>query len=175
MNPWAFGSSAEAPTSIMIALMTLAGRYGTDVQAGYTIGVRVESLPVFLALPVANACATLVGQNLGAGRPARAWRAIRVAYAIEGVAMLGFAVALFLARGWVVAQFTQDPEVSAVASEYLVFAFESYAVGSTPFFTHLCSRTSPLADNPYVPLLGPPLLPTGASPTTWGAIKLLYR
>jgi hypothetical protein len=62
-----------------------------------------------------------------------------------------------------------------IGGEYLVFAFESYAVGSTPFFTHSCSRTSPLADNPYVPLLGPPLLPTGASPTTWGAIKLLYH
>jgi putative MATE family efflux protein len=123
------------PTSIMIALMTLAGRYGTDVQAGYTIGLRVETLPVFLALPVANACATLVGQNLGAGRPERAWRAIRVGYAVELVAMALVALGLFAARGWIVAQFTTDPEVTAVAREYLVFACANVVLLGVYFVT----------------------------------------
>ena len=66
--------------------------------------------------------AAVAGQNLGAGRPERAWRAIRVGYAVELVAMAVFAAILFAARGWIVAQFTTDPEVGEVAREYLLFA-----------------------------------------------------
>ncbi len=110
------------PTLLIVGYMTLSGRYGTDVQAAYTIGLRIESLPVFLSFPIANACATLVGQNLGAGRPARAWRAIFAGYALELLAMGAIALALFVFRAQIVAVFSQDPEVIRLASEYLLFA-----------------------------------------------------
>ena len=60
-------------------------------------------------------------------------------------------------------------------SEHLVFGSLFNFQGSPVFFTHLCARTSPLENNPHVPLLGPPLQPTGAAASTWGAIKTLYR
>lgn len=123
------------PASIMIALMTLAGRYGTDVQAGYTIGLKIEALPVFVVLPLANACSTLVGQNLGAGRPERAWRAIRVGYGAALLAMAGISLGLFFARGWIVARFTQDPEVAAVALEYVLFACANLLLLAVYFVT----------------------------------------
>lgn len=63
----------------------------------------------------------------------------------------------------------------AVGGEYLVFASSGTLDGSPIFWTHLCSRTSPLEDNPHVPLLGPPLVPTGVLSPTWGGIKTLYR
>ncbi len=109
------------PTLMMVGYMTISGRYGTDVQAAYTIGLRIESLPVFVSFPIANACATLVGQNLGAGRPARAWRAIFAGYALELAAMGALALVLFSARGRIVGAFSQDPEVIRLASEYLLF------------------------------------------------------
>ncbi len=110
------------PTLLMVGYMTLSGRYGTDVQAAYTIGLRIESLPVFLSFPIANACATLVGQNLGAGRPARAWRAIGAGYALELLVMSAIALLLFTLREPIVGFFSQDPAVIALASEYLLFA-----------------------------------------------------
>ncbi|MEX2206790.1 MAG: MATE family efflux transporter [Myxococcota bacterium] len=109
------------PTLLIVGYMTLSGRYGTEVQAAYTIGLRIESLPVFLSFPIANACATLVGQNLGAGRPARAWSAIGAGYALELLAMGTIALVLLLARAPIVGFFTQDPAVIALASEYLLF------------------------------------------------------
>ena len=109
------------PTLMMVGYMTLSGRYGTEVQAAYTIGLRIESLPVFLSFPIANACATLVGQNLGAGRPARAWRAIFAGYVLELAAMSAIALVLFVARARIVSVFSQDPEVIRLASEYLLF------------------------------------------------------
>jgi len=64
-----------------------------------------------------------------------------------------------------------------VGQEYLVFAFYyPYGVTMTPTpFTHLCSRTSLLAGNPYVASLPPPLVPTPAARPTWGALKIGYR
>jgi len=109
------------PTLLVVGYMTISGRYGTDVQAAYTIGLRIESLPVFLSFPIANACATLVGQNLGAGRPARAWRAVGAGYALELMVTGAIALALFAARERIVGAFSQDLEVIRLASEYLLF------------------------------------------------------
>lgn len=61
--------------------------------------------------------------------------------------------------------------------EYLVFATMAYyGLTYTPTpFTHLCSRTAPLADNPYLPEMPPPLLTTTAARPTWGALKTIHR
>ena len=61
-----------------------------------------------------------------------------------------------------------------VDHEYLVFAFGGTAATS-PLSVSNCGLTSPLAGNPFVPLLGAPLLPTGTRSRTWGALKLHYR
>jgi Na+-driven multidrug efflux pump len=92
------------------------------VQAAYTIGLRLEMLAIMLAFPIANACATLVGQNLGAGNLPRAWRAIWASSVVELAALWPLALAVFVFRHPLVAQFASDPEVAALASEYLVYS-----------------------------------------------------
>ena len=75
-----------ARSLIIMAFMWLAGRLGGPVQAAFTIGLRLEILVAMVAFPIASACATLVGQNLGAGDTRRAWRAIAVSMAsVTGV------------------------------------------------------------------------------------------
>jgi len=102
--------------------MALAGRLGGDVQAAYTIGQRVEVLAFMVAFPIANACATLVGQNLGAGSVSRAWRAIGVCAIAEVSLMWPAAVLLYFGRAGLVAAFTSDPEVGRLAAEYLAYS-----------------------------------------------------
>lgn len=64
-----------------------------------------------------------------------------------------------------------------VGEEYLVFTTMSYyGITYTPTpFTHLCARTSPLAGNPYLADMPPPLVTTPAAPATWGRLKTIYR
>jgi putative MATE family efflux protein len=111
-----------ARTTMVFFFMALAGYLGTDVQAAYTIGLRVEMVPIMIAFPIANACATLVGQNLASGDLGRAWRSIWVAAGMSVVALSGIAATIFLLREPFVSAFTDDPRVIAVASEYLAFA-----------------------------------------------------
>ena len=111
-----------ARTSIVVGFMALAGRLGRDVQAAYTIGLRVEMLPIMIAFPLANACATMVGQNLGAGSLPRAWASIRVAYLLELALLWPCAAVVFFFRDSIAGAFSDDPAVVALASEYLFYA-----------------------------------------------------
>ena len=118
---WQPAMHMVARTGIVFFFMALAGRLGGDVQAAYTIGLRVEMLAIMVAFPIANACATLVGQNLGAGSLPRAWRAIRVTFAVQIAMLWPVATALFVWRRELVSIFTDDPAVVELAAEYLAY------------------------------------------------------
>ncbi len=111
-----------ARSLIIMVFMWLAGRMGGKVQAAYTIGLRIEMLAVMVAFPLANACATLVGQNLGAGDVGRAWRSIFVSSALV-CAILGPAALLLNAyRFELVGVFAADPEVVEMAAGYVFYS-----------------------------------------------------
>jgi putative MATE family efflux protein len=108
-----------ARTGILMFFTIFAGRLGPEVVAAYGIGVRVEMVAIMVAFPISNACATLVGQNLGAGHPERVWPAVRMSFAATCIALWPFALALLLWRESFVSLFTSDPRVAAHAVEYL--------------------------------------------------------
>ena len=111
-----------ARTTIVFFFMFLAGRLGSEVQAAYTIGLRLEMLFIMVAFPIGNACATLVGQNLGTGNLSRSWRAIWVGFGVELGLLWPGAAALFLLRHSLVGLFTDEPVVAALAAEYLAYS-----------------------------------------------------
>lgn len=111
-----------ARTLIVVFFMFLAGVLGGAVQAAFTIGLRIEMLAIMAAMSVGNACATLVGQNLGAGQPERAWRTVWVGFGAIAALLWPLALGLFLSRHGLVALFATDPEVQRIASEFLGFS-----------------------------------------------------
>ena len=66
----------------------IVARYGTDAYAAYGIGISLVSFSIVVGFGFGIAAATLVGQQLGAGRPdlalAAGWRSLRLALVAMG-------------------------------------------------------------------------------------------
>ncbi len=119
-------------TASYIGLVRILSVFGSPALAGYTIAMRVIMFALLPAFGVSNAAATMVGQNLGAGRPDRAERAVWTA-ALYNMIFLGTVglVFLFGAR-FIAGLFTSDPLVHPVATSCLrivSLGFVFYASG----------------------------------------------
>ena len=94
-------------------------RFGETAGAAMGIGNRMESLSYMTCYGFSLAASTLVGQNLGAGKPDRAARSAWGATGL-GIGLTLVFSALFLGiPEWIATIFTDDPEVKAIAVDYL--------------------------------------------------------
>jgi Na+-driven multidrug efflux pump len=98
-------------TASYIGLVRILSVFGSAALAGYTIGIRVIIFALLPAFGISNAAATMVGQNLGAGHPDRAERAVWTA-ARYNMVFLGVVGLLFLAGAPLIAAlFSNDSAV----------------------------------------------------------------
>ncbi|MEP7048856.1 MAG: MATE family efflux transporter [Pseudomonadota bacterium] len=102
-----------------IALMRILSAFGSAPLAGYTIGFRIFMFAILPAFGLANAAATLVGQNLGAKRPERAEASVWRASNISAGFLCTVGVAFLVGAPWLVSAFTSEVEVARHAVSYL--------------------------------------------------------
>lgn len=132
VTAWSGMAQMLIGTTSWIGLFTILASFGSTALAAYTIAMRVVMFALLPAFGLANAGATLVGQNLGAGKPARSEEAVRIAMRYN-VIFLGIVGVLFVVfSGPIVGVFTTDPEVLAQGSRALwivSLALPLYAAG----------------------------------------------
>jgi putative MATE family efflux protein len=106
-------------TTSWVFMVRILSHFGNDVVAGYTIAIRILIFSLLPSWGLSNAASTLVGQNLGAGKPIRAERVVRITSIVNMIVMgvAGFCLIVF--ANTYIGLFTTDTKVMAKGTECL--------------------------------------------------------
>jgi putative MATE family efflux protein len=129
-----FGSIGQniIATSSWIALVRIISVFGSEIVAGYTIAIRIVSFILLPSWGISNAASTLVGQNLGAKKPERAERAVRITGLMNMLLLGTVGLVLVLIPAPFIRLFIHEPVVLKAGIECLrivSIGFISYGLG----------------------------------------------
>jgi putative MATE family efflux protein len=115
-----------------IGVVRIMASFGSAAVAANTLAIRVIIFALLPSWGMSNAAATLVGQNLGAGKPERAEQSVwRTGF--YNMLFLGGVGLIFIAfADPIIALFTRDPAVAPLAAQglrILSYGYISYAWG----------------------------------------------
>ena len=114
-----------------VFLTRILSDFGPSIVAGYTIAIRIIVFTILPSWGMANAAATLVGQNLGANEPSRAETSVWRAAFFNFLFLVAVAIIFFVFAKPIISWFNNDPLAVAtgvnclriVCLGYLFFAY----------------------------------------------------
>ncbi len=141
--PSAFQSGIRSFAMVlMMAIIATYGvifgtEYGEAAIAAYGICIRLDMLGLIVAMGLCSGVAVMVGQNLGAGKPERAKKAVRYAVISNAIFMFGVAI-LYLFTAPVLLQFfgatATSLEIGISFMQIVPFSYFIIAMGMTMGF-----------------------------------------
>jgi putative MATE family efflux protein len=121
------GSFNTVQANLTQVLLTGAvGAFGTAALAGYGMGARLEYLQIPLVFGMGSALVTMVGTNIGAGRPARARRVAWIGAGIAAAITASIGLVGALAPRLWLGLFSAEPDVLAAGATYLRIVGPTY-------------------------------------------------
>lgn len=119
-------------TASWLALVRLVAVFGSAAIAGYTIALRIIIFALLPSWGMSNAAATLVGQNLGAGKPQRAEKSVWITGFGNSVFLGLVAVVFIIFAEPLIHIFTTETEVVSFGVSclrYISYGYVFYAYG----------------------------------------------
>jgi len=98
-------------TSSWVIMVWIIGGFGSAAVAGYTLAIRLIVFAILPSWGMANAAATLVGQNLGANSPERAEASVWRAGTYNMFFLVGVSIIFIAFANPLIRLFTQEEEV----------------------------------------------------------------
>ena len=109
-----------------IFLVRIIAQFGSAAVAGYTIAIRIIIFTILPSWGMANAAATLVGQNLGAGKPDRSEKSVWLAAFYNMIFLLIVGIIFALGAESFIQIFNSQPEVVKIGKQSLQVLCASY-------------------------------------------------
>jgi putative MATE family efflux protein len=113
-------------------LVRVIAEFGTDAIAGYQMAFRMIVFTILPSWGMANAAATLVGQNLGAGKPERAETSVWRTAKWNTIFLVGIAIVFGIFANEILSIFNQSGVVQKTAIDALriiCFGYIFFAYG----------------------------------------------
>ena len=121
-------------TASWMAVIRIVSIFGSAPVAGFVIMIRISLFVLLPAIGLANATATLVGQNLGAQKYQRASQSVLLTLKSNVALMLPLIFILFAFAEFWISIFTTDPEVikeGCVALQITSVSLVFWGLGTT--------------------------------------------
>jgi putative MATE family efflux protein len=115
-----------------IGLVRIMASFGSAAVAANTLAIRVIIFALLPSWGMSNAAATLVGQNLGAGKPKRAEQSVWRTGLYNMIFLGGVGLIFIIFADPIIALFTSDPTVAPLAASGLrifSYGYISYSWG----------------------------------------------
>jgi len=137
-------------TTMNLAVIGMVASFGTAAIAAFGLVMRIHINTLMPAFALGGASATLVGQNLGAGRPDRARKSAWVATKLDLGIMTAFSLLLFIFAKNIMSFFNGDAEVIRLGSDFIRIAAPFYIFIA---FGVVLNRALGGAGDTFVPML----------------------
>lgn len=110
----------------MLTVSVTANGFGLAAAAAYGVGHTIDRIAIVSDGAMNQAMASFASQNVGAGKEERARKGLGVALRLSGTIGLVLSVPAWIFAPWLTARFNPDPEVIALATDYVRIAAFSY-------------------------------------------------
>ncbi len=105
---------------VYMLLIRIPAQYGAHQIAALRVGHTAEGMSFFLAMGFSIATATLVGQNMGAGKIQRARKAAWVSATVVAIILSVYSACFLLLPKGIASIFTPDADTIAASAVYLI-------------------------------------------------------